>query len=291
MVDLLKRLEEELDEYTHSERQIALFLLNNREMIPFETATSIAARLDVSSVTVGRFCRMLGFRHFRDLKEHLRGSANLPWLAGDDFQEFLKGFTDSDKRRKTLEREIELLVSVYERSQNTVWRDAIAQIAASKRVQIIGFQTERGIATLLAHQLQYVRPGVELVEGASGNYVDILLEDPKDRCLIIVDIRRYSRKSQALAKKAKQAGLPLIIITDTLCDWAAHYTKHVLTADADGYLFWHSAVPMVGLVNLLVNDVVGHSGGRDVEQRLEDVSQLYEEFTGFVRTPRNKSGE
>lgn len=288
MTDLFARLEAENENYTASERQIALFLLNNREMIPFETAASIAQRLNVSAVTVGRFCRMLGFKHFRELKEQLRMSAHLPWLAGQAFQDFLSDFNGSDKRRRTLEREIELLVAVYERSQHKVWADSVALIARSKRVQILGFQTERGIAAILAHNLQYVRPGVELIDGASGHFSDVLLEDPNDRCLVIIDVRRYSNMSRRLAEKAADAGIPLVIITDTLCDWAPRLTANVLAADSDGALFWQSAVPMVGLVNLLVNDVVGHGGGRDVEERLERISALYDDLVGFVRPARSR---
>ncbi len=288
MTDLFARLEAENAGYTTSERQIALFLLNNREMIPFETAASIAQRLDMSAVTVGRFCRMLGFRHFRDLKEHLRMSAHLPWLAGEAFQDFLSDFNDSDKRRRTLEREIELLVAVYERSQHKTWTDTVALIARSKRVQIIGFQTERGIAALLTHNLQYVRPGVELIDGASGHFSDVLLEDEKDRCLIIVDVRRYSHISRRLAEKAADAGIPLVIITDTLCDWAPRLTPHVLAADSDGSLFWQSSVPMSALINLLVNDIVGQGGGRDVEERLKRISTLYDDLVGFTHSPRSR---
>lgn len=288
MAGIFERLAAEKDGYTAAERQIALFLLNNRELIPFETASSLAARLGVSPVTVGRFCRMLGYRHFRELKEKLRASANLPWLHGAEFQEFLSDFGDSSKRRKTLEREIELMVAVYERSQNKAWKDSITLIAAAQRVQIVGFQTERGIAALLAHNLQYVRPGVELIDGSSGHFADVLLDPPQGRCLIVVDIRRYSTQSRLLAEQAVHAGIPLVILTDSLCDWAPKLTAHTLTADADGALFWHSSVPMVALLNLLVNDVVGASGGRDVEQRLERVSALYDEFTGFVRAPRSR---
>lgn len=290
MQDLFARLEAENANYTAAERQIALFLLNNRELIPFETAASVAARLDVSAVTVGRFCRMLGFRHFRELKEQLRASANLPWLQGADFQQFLSVFSDSDTRRKTLEREIELTVAVYERSQNKIWQDAVAAIARAERIQIVGFQTERGIAAMLAHNLQYVRPGVELIDGSSGHFADVLLDEPDNRCLIMIDIRRYSSQSRLLAEKAHDAGLPMVILTDTLCDWAPRLTSHVLTADSDGALFWQSSMPMVALVNLLVNDVVGQGGGRDVEHRLERVSKLYDEFTGYVRAGRNRGG-
>lgn len=288
MADLFKRLEAENAGYTAAERQIALFLLNNRESIPFETAASIASRLEVSAVTVGRFCRMLGFKHFRELKEQLRASANLPWLHGADFQAFVSNFGDSGKRRKTLQREIELMVAVHERSQGKPWKKAVAAIAGARRVQVAGFQTERGIAALLAHSLQYVRPNVQLIDGASGHFADALLDEAQGRCLIIVDIRRYSSQSRLLAEKAHEAKLSLVVLTDTLCDWAPRLTPHVLTADSDGALFWQSSVPMVAMINLLVNDIVGHGGGRDVEKRLERVSKLYDEFTGFVKAGRSR---
>ncbi|GMU69926.1 MAG: hypothetical protein AMXMBFR37_22580 [Steroidobacteraceae bacterium] len=290
-IDLFARLEAGLPEFTASERQIALYLLNHRETVPFETAASLAGRLGISAVTVGRFCRTLGFKHFRELKEHLRGAVSLPWLAGADFQDFLSTFKDQDKRRKTLEREIEQLIAVYERSRNKGWTNSVRLIAESRLVQVVGFQTERGIAALLAHSLQYVRPAVQLVASESGHFADILLNDLPDRCVVIVDVRRYSRQSRLLAQKVSEAGIALVMITDTLCDWAAHYTTNVLAADSDGALFWQSSVPMVGLINLLVNDVVGYGGGRDVEARLEHISELYDEFVGFARPTRGRAGK
>ncbi len=290
-IDLFARLEAGLPEFTASERQIALYLLNHRETVPFETAASLAGRLGISAVTVGRFCRTLGFKHFRELKEHLRGAVSLPWLAGADFQDFLSTFKDQDKRRRTLEREIEQLIAVYERSRNKGWTNSVRLIAESRLVQVVGFQTERGIAALLAHSLQYVRPAVQLVASESGHFADILLNDLPDRCVVIVDVRRYSRQSRLLAQKVSEAGIALVMITDTLCDWAAHYTTNVLAADSDGALFWQSSVPMVGLINLLVNDVVGYGGGRDVEARLEHISELYDEFVGFARPTRGRAGK
>lgn len=290
MVDIFNRIANEIENYTSLERAIAHFLLNNRDIIAFENASSIANRLEISSVTVGRFCKKLGFKHFKDLKTHLRNKGNLPWLAGNEFQDFLKDFSDKEKRKKTFELEIELLYAVYERSNTKLWAQAIEIIANSKKVKIIGFQTERGIAAFLAHQLQYVRKGIELIDGAAGNYCEILADENEDVCLIIIDTRRYSNNSKKLAQFAKENQIKTIIISDSYCDWAMQYTQYVLNADSDGALFWHSSVAMVGLINLLVNDVVGASGGRDVEKRLETISKLYDEFTGYVRPKRMKTG-
>ena len=93
----------------------------------------------------------------------------------------------------------------------------------------------------------------------------------------------------ALAPLAEELGvvLPISIFERE----GPHYFNSLVMADADGSLFWHSSVPMVALLNLLINDVVGKSGGHDVERRLEQVSTLYDEFTGFVRPGRTRGTE
>ena len=54
------------------------------------------------------------------------------------------------------------------------WQSALGQVMRASLVQIVGFQTERGLASLLANSLQYVRDGVELVDTSSGHYGEIL---------------------------------------------------------------------------------------------------------------------
>ena len=75
MADFFDRLQRQVEDFTPSERQIANYILTNRASVPFETAASLAAKLGVSAVTVGRFCRAMGFRHFRDLKQGMRAQA------------------------------------------------------------------------------------------------------------------------------------------------------------------------------------------------------------------------
>ena len=153
------------------------------------------------------------------------------------------------------------------------------------------------------HRIDYTSGALDETE-AADNPLDqfrfwfaeagrVVERDPNAMTLSTVSAegRRDSGKSRHLAERAADAGMPLVIITDTLCDWAPRLTTNVLAADSDGALFWQSSVPMVGLINLLVNDVVGHGGGRDVEERLERISALYDDFVGFVRPTRTRGNE
>lgn len=280
--NLFEALEAGMPGYTASERAIAHYILSNRSGIAYETATSIAAKLDVSAVTVGRFCRMLGYRHFRDLKEAARHDKTaVPWLVGDQLADYLATGNDKAQMKRSLELEIEALVGVYQLAERPVWETTVTLLAHAERIHIAGFQTERGIATTLAHLLQYVRDGVSQVDLGAGSFADVLATARSSHCLVIVDIRRYSRLSRALAKAAKKQNIPVVVITDKFCDWAGELTPYVLAVSTESPLFWSSSVGLGCLVNLLVNSVVGRLGS-GVERRLERISELYRTFTGYV---------
>lgn len=280
--DLFAKLDARLEQFTPAERQIANHMLGNRNELPFETADSLAKKLGVSAVTVGRFCRLLGYKHFRAIKEEMRkGTGRAPWLVGDQLAQSMDRFGDQDQLRRSLEMEMAALVEVYGMVDTPAWKAATNLIVKSEQVQIAGFQTERGLALLLANLLQYVREGVQLVDMGAGNYSDVFAAQPKSRCLILLDMRRYSRQSLLLAERAASQSIPLIIITDKYCDWGRRYTQHVFALPSEGGQFWSSSVPMNCFINLLVASVVARSG-KTVEKHLEQLSELYEHFTGFV---------
>lgn len=283
--DLLQRLEASLDSYTPAEQAIANYILTNRGGVAFETANSIAAKLQVSAITVGRFARKMGYRHFKDMKAGLRTTmSGVPWLVGEQLTEFVGGGEGNNRTKQSLELELAGIIEVYAMAGSEEWRRIVALLAHSRHVHIAGFQTERGIATTLAHLLQYARDGVSVVDMSAGNYHEVLAGDPRDRCLVLIDIRRYSNQCRDLAAGASKAGIPVIMITDKFCDWIRKYTGHVITVSTEVELFWSSQVSLGCAVNLLVNDVIGELG-TVVGPRLEQLSTLYQTYVGHVGSP------
>lgn len=279
---LLQRLEGDLQHLSPAERSIANFILTNRGGIAFESADSIAEKLGVSAVTVGRFSRKMGYRHFKDLKASLRTTmSGAPWLVGDQVTEYFDGRGESRRTKQSLELELAAIVEVYAMAETEGWKEIVALLAHSHQVHVAGFQTERAVAAALAYQLQYAREGVSLIDGAAGNYHEIFAGDPADRCLVLVDLRRYSEQSHKLAAQANAEGIPIVMLTDKFCDWIRKFSRHIIAVSTEVELFWSSQVSMGCAVNLLVNDVIAELGP-GVETRLERLVQLYQSYTGHV---------
>ena len=284
---MTKPLRERLGDATKSaskaERALANYMLAELVSLPFETAASLAAKVKVSEPTVGRFCRTIGYDGFKDLKKNLRNDmGDQPWLIGDRLRE-LKEQTvaGKDQLSRGLELEMAALVSVYETAQLPEWAEVVQRLATAKSVFVVGFQTERGIAQIFVHQLQYLRDNVQLVDLASGNFADVLATQNPDAALVIFEARRYSRHAKLLASEAKGAGIPVTLITDPYCDWGHSVADEVFVVPTSFNLFWESTAQMASLANLLVNGVFMELGP-DAEVRMNKVAQLYGKFTGHA---------
>lgn len=280
---LRERLGDAAKSASKAERALANYMLAELASLPFETAASLATKVKLSEPTVGRFCRAIGYDGFKDLKKNLQNDmGDQPWLIGDRLRELQEQtIAGKDHLSRGLELEIAALVSVYETAQLPEWVLVVQRLATAQSVFVVGFQTERGIAQIFVHQLQYLRDKVKLVDLASGNFADVLATQNPDATLVIFEARRYSRHAKLLASEAKAAGIPVTLITDPYCDWGHSVADEVFVVPTSFNLFWESTAQMASLANLLVNSVFMELGP-DVQDRMNKVAQLYGKFTGHA---------
>lgn len=278
-----ERLAACLEDATKTEKAIASYMLANLNDLPFETAATLAAKVDVSEPSVGRFCRTVGYQHFKELKAALKADiGDKPWLIGDrlkDYQE--RSRKGDDELARGLEMEIAALVSNYELAHSKEWKRAVKRLARMPNIYVGGFQTERGLAQYLVNQLHYLRPGVQLLDLAGGNFSELLLGDVKKSALVLIEGRRYSRLAKALAAEAKAVGVPTTLITDAYCDWGRDLVDEMFVVQTDLNQFWDSTAPVASLLALLINNIFNELGP-SVEARMNKVAALYSRFTGYV---------
>lgn len=289
--DLRDRLRASLDGATPAARRVAAYFLANLNSLPFETAASVAQKIDVSEATIGRFCRALGYRHFKALKAVLQSDlGDKAWLIGGRLQDFADRLrTGSDEAALGMQREIAAIVANYETAATPGFARCVGRLAACPQVFVSGFQTERGHGQYLANSLQYLRPGVQLLDLAGGSFAEILLAPKGTACLVLFDGRRYSRLTRELALAARRAGVPVTLITDPYCSWGAEVADEMFIVQTDLNQFWDATSAMSSLVCLIVNGVFGELGP-EVETRMSRVSALHADFIGHAGDSPRRPG-
>jgi DNA-binding MurR/RpiR family transcriptional regulator len=271
-----------LEQATKAERLLATYMLANLTGLPFETAATLAAKVGVSEPSVGRFCRSIGYKHFKALKADLQGDiGERPWLIGDRLRDYRERSRKHDELARGLEMEIAALVGNYELAHTREWKRAVKRLAQVPQIFVAGFQTERGLAQYLVNQLQYLRAGVHLADLAGGNFAEVLLNNPRQVNLVIIEARRYSRLARRLAVEAREAKVATTLITDSYCDWGHDLVDEMFVVQTDLNQFWDSSAPMASLIALLINSIFNELGPA-VETRMNGISALYSRFTGIV---------
>ena len=281
---LKQRLEEQRLSRSKATRALASYILSNLSDLPFENSAEIAQKLNISESTVGRFCRALGYKHFKDLKRELKVDlGDSPWLIGDRLRAFQQeGERDESPLASSLELEIAALVRVYEYSRTAPWQEVTSRLARTPQIFVAGFGTERGIACSMAHMLQYLRTGVHLLDGASGHFGEVLLASPTDSMLVVYDARRHSRHALMLCQEARKRNIPVTLITDNFCEWAEQNANEVFRVSTELDLLWDSTATMLSLTHLLINDM-SKKLGPEMEEHLRSIARLHQELVGYTQ--------
>jgi DNA-binding MurR/RpiR family transcriptional regulator len=276
-----ERITERFASMTRAERGIASYMLGNLHLLPFENAADIAVKVGVSQMTVGRFLRSLGYEGIGEVKSELREAALSPELKVGSRLERLRATDEAGEGlHRNLQMEVNALVSVYEYIGTPLWNAALSRLTKAEHVFVTGFQTLSGLASDFAARLQYLRPGVSVLDGRDGTFADLLAGTSKRPCLVVFEMRRYTKFSQLLAQKAQEKGIDLIVICDRHCLWARDHTDVVFTVNTDGTLFWDNQTPYLSLTNLMFDHIVRMLQPA-VDARLKTMAELQDHFGAF----------
>ncbi|MCX8953494.1 MurR/RpiR family transcriptional regulator [Ruegeria sp. NA] len=275
-----QRIQEELDDLTRSERQLASVLLQDYPMTGLQSITKLAAAAQVSTPTVIRMARKLGFDGFPALQDALREevaaqikkpiSKRDAWVVDDEAEHPTTRFAQAvwTNMRHTLER---LDKEMF---------DTVAQLLANtdRHLYVVGGRITRSNADYLFNHMQIIRPNVTMLGNSANVWPQYLLDMDETSVLVIFDIRRYEAYLEKLAQVASNRGVTVILFTD---QWGspigktANYTFHALVEAPSS---WDSTIALQLISETLIAEVQ--------EARWEESKERIEELERFFSSTR-----
>lgn len=271
-----QRIQDELDGLTPSERQLASILLQDYPMAGLQSITKLAAAAQVSTPTVIRMARKLGFDGFPDLQEALRDevaaqikkpiSKRDAWVVDDDAEHPITRFAQAvwTNMRHTLER---LDKEMF---------DAVAQLLADtdRHLYIVGGRITRSNADYLCNHLQIIRPNVTMLSNSANVWPQYLLDMDESSLLVVFDIRRYEAHLEKLAQVASDRGAKVVLLTD---QWGspigktADYTFHALVEAPSS---WDSTIALQLISETLIAEVQA-ARWEESKERIEELEDYF----------------
>ncbi|HLR12574.1 MAG TPA: MurR/RpiR family transcriptional regulator [Burkholderiaceae bacterium] len=248
--EFIEGMKASLPRLPRQEAKLAQYMVLNQNTLALENGKTLAAKVGVSEVTVGRLLRRLGCNGIRGLKELLRHQYSEAHSTPVDFQGVDLNL------EKVMEAEMSVVAAVFQQTSSKNWKHATRLLTESDQVFITGFQSVRGIAEDFSRRLLLARAGVSYLsphDNMLGEWTDDA--DGSGDCLVLIDVVPYAREAVLLARLARERGKRCIVVTDEYCHWGREVADAVIHAPSKTGLFLESTVGIVLALSLLVGAV------------------------------------
>lgn len=278
MEDLGHKLRQYIKSGTPAERRIAKYFSEHLNELPFETASSVADRLELSPMTVGRFLRSLGYQGLDGIKLHLQENAAPVTLQLPNVLEQLQ--KDAYEGRPVAGRiaeQVEMLQYLYNLTGQPQWLDAVAANLSSSEVFVATHLSLAGLGRHFSDRLEFARSHVQFLDGANGSYIELLGRQASDALVVVIDSPRFIT-SRLLARSARRAGYKVLLITSQYTEWAHEFANIILSLPPLRIGGRDDLSTMTALLECLAAAVI-QAAGDEAENRMRKIEELEGMFT------------
>jgi DNA-binding MurR/RpiR family transcriptional regulator len=201
-------------------RQTAAYALEHPDEFALGTASAIARSADVQASTLVRFAQALGFTGFSDLQEIFRSHLRNRW---PDYSERLKALhetaRDSGDPINLLFGFADSAAASIARLRQAVQRDdldrAVRILSRAKTIHCLGQRRAFSVAHYLTYALAQLGLSASLIDNVGGLGPEQLARAGPDDALIAISFAPYSPFTVDLTKRARRAGTPIVVVTDS----------------------------------------------------------------------------
>jgi DNA-binding MurR/RpiR family transcriptional regulator len=226
------------------------YLLENRNDITFATLEELAAKIGVSTTTVIRLARTLGYGGYSEMQKgfqyEVMEKVSLPERLSTS------GSLTMDKLMEdTIKNDIKNISETVAGLSDSLMKDAVDMISAAGNVYILGMRSSFALSHYTASRLGQIRPNVRLIQSAGMIFPEELVGcGEKDVCIAFM-FSRYSKTTANLLKWMKSMKVKVILFTNPKSSAIKDYGDLFIPCHVKGVSFKNSFAAPISVINYL----------------------------------------
>jgi DNA-binding MurR/RpiR family transcriptional regulator len=268
-----------LAEGSASHRAIAGYLMRNPMRGTALKIEEMAEGCQVSTATISRFARDIGFANYGALRSALAETLHLVMQPVEKLRATIqRGNQALSAGEASMEYAKANLSAAHNAQSQQVLDAAAASISQARTVYVLGFGMSNCFAAMLALHLQPFCHHVVEVAGAGGTEIAAghLVNIGERDVLIVLSFPRYASDGIRLARLARDRKACVVAITDTPSAPTVELADHVLYASAAHAVLPSSGVAAVAVIEALaVSLMVSNQGNIGKAARLTEMVAEY----------------
>lgn len=275
---ITETIKSNLNNMTKSEQKIAAYFLGNPSTFAFETLDNIAAKIDISTTSVIRFCRKLSFSGYKDFQDCVRTDFKYQLTLPDKFNRTVKAKNTNSQSPLTVKNSINCIVQTFNSIPAENINSAVKAIYDAKRVFCYGLKESFALAHYAYTRFLTIRSDVFILSAGHGGEIESVLSLGKDDVCIFFLFHRYTNPAPQILELLKKQGAKIILITSPPYDELEFNATILLPCFVDINGIKNSAVAPICLIDHLCNSAVIENGDKTLDY-MKKSEALFKEFT------------
>lgn len=272
--DSYNRILEKYDDLPKQQKKIADYIISRYDEVVFLSITKLATTLSVSEATIVRFAQNLGHKGFPELKENLVTYYREYLTPGERMKRSIEEMPDDPLHYKGhASREIQLIQESIKALDNDSFTRAIEQIINAERTFIFGSGGNECLANHLTFRLARFKLNVTQQSVSGKMLFEKLLQIKNTDLIVAYHFYKPTIDFRRLMSVAKERGIPVILLTDSLIPTMVREVSTILLATRGSAGTFHSQVVPMSINNALINGIASKLGDKAVDalQELNDM--------------------
>lgn len=250
---------------TNTQKQVADFMLEHPDVIAFKRLEELSMMIGVSTTSVIRFARSIGYKGYADMQQDIQqsivGKASLP----DRLIDAVKSTKQDQLLIDSFKRDIDNIASTLHLLSENDLAKAVSSIIAAQNIYVLGTRGNFSVAHYLGYRLSQIKRGVHLVSGLSMDYPEEIASIRRGDVCIAFLTPRYSRMTANLVAWMKKRGVMIILFTKEGSSEINLYGDIFLPCRTDGISYKSSLIALFAVCNYILAAVVPQNHDESME--------------------------
>ena len=269
-----QRIKERFHTLTLTMQQVAKYIIYNTENLNNISAREIAEETNVSTATVIRTVKALGYDDYHSFKIDISN------LLSDDkraLRNFINTTTlvEDDWLNKHFEQESENILRSSDKISPTEVDLAAELLLNANHIYTAGWRLGRSVSNHLQFTLKYMLGNAtNIPQGLAPDYATYF---KKGDVLVVTSFPRYDSTILKLCKIAKEKGVYVISITDKDNTSVRRLSNINFEVSTTSYGFLDSYTAAVSVSNAMIKSLT-MLGDERIKENIESIEEHYKSF-------------
>lgn len=280
-MDINYLVRENLPAMTASQLKVANGLLLDPSVCLFSSIDQAAKQLNVSTATIVRFAKLIGFHGYSELQQMLRSQYKQNFEPLDRLNAGMYEMDSSGSPFYSVYlQQRKLIESLYTPEMEEMLRSAADMLCKARRIYTLGARGSFACSYYLGHHLNRILGNCDILED-NARLSDRLLQIKPDDVLLVINQPRYSKRIYHAAEVIRTTGAHVIAVSDTLISPYYHLADVFIAVPTKSIDFHNSMLASMMIAEILIA-VIATLNKPILQDHLKRMEHIFDKLDIFM---------